>query len=63
MHTRFRTIEFLPSIAAVVRRRESQVEPMAKQMLALQCQSKNVGQTLDVLVPLLRSAQVKLVCR
>jgi hypothetical protein len=63
MPTRFRTIEFLPSSPALVPRRESQFGPMAKQMLARQCQGKNVGRTLDVLLPFLFSVKVKLVCR
>jgi type I restriction enzyme S subunit len=56
----FKTIEFLHPSAALVRRFESQVEPMAKQMLALQRQIQNLRRTRDLLLPRLLSGQVNL---
>lgn len=51
----FKTIEFLHPSAALVRRFESQVEPMAKQMLTLQRQIQNLRRTRDLLLPRLLS--------
>jgi type I restriction enzyme S subunit len=47
----FKTIEFLHPSAVLVRRFESHVEPIAKQMLALQRQIHNLRQTRDLLLP------------
>jgi len=54
----FKTIEFLHPSAPLVRRFESKVEPMAKQMLALQRQVQNLRRTRDLLLPRLLSGQV-----
>jgi len=54
----FKTIEFLHPNAPLVRRFESKVEPMAKQMLALQRQVQNLRRTRDLLLPRLLSGQV-----
>jgi len=51
----FKSIEFLHPTAALVRRFESQVEPMAKQMLTLQRQIQNLRRTRDLLLPQLLS--------
>ena len=56
----FKTIEFLHPASALVRRFESQVEPMGKQMLALQRQIQNLRRTRDLLLPRLLSGQVSL---
>jgi len=56
----FKTIEFLHPSAPLVRRFESQVEPMAKQMLALQRQIQNLRRTRGLLLPRLLSGQVNL---
>ena len=56
----FKTIEFLHPAPALVRRFESQVEPMGKQMLALQRQIQNLRRTRDLLLPRLLSGQVEL---
>ena len=49
----------LPGDAEVaVRRFQSQVEPMAKQMLTLQRQIKNLRRTRDLLLPRLISGQI-----
>jgi type I restriction enzyme, S subunit len=53
----FKTIEFLHPSAALVRRFESQAEPMAKQILALQRQIQNLRRTRDLLLPRLLSGQ------
>ena len=55
----FKTIEFLHPAPALVRRFESQVEPMGKQMLALQRQIQNLRRTRDLLLPRLLSGQVE----
>jgi len=47
----FKTIEFLHPSTLLVRRFESRVEPIAKQMLALQRQIYNLRQTRDLLLP------------
>jgi len=52
----FKSIEFLHPTAALVRRFESQVEPMAKQLLTLQRQIQNLRRTRDLLLPRLLSA-------
>lgn len=52
----FKSIEFLHPTAALVRRFESQVELMAKQMLTLQRQIQNLRRTRDLLLPRLLSA-------
>lgn len=51
----FKTIEFLHPNAVLVRRFESLVEPMAKQMLTLQRQIQNLRRTRDLLLPCLLS--------
>jgi type I restriction enzyme S subunit len=56
----FKTIDFLQPAPALVRRFESQVEPMGKQMLALQRQIQNLRRTRDLLLPRLLSGQVNL---
>jgi type I restriction enzyme S subunit len=56
----FKTIDFLQPAPALVRRFESQVEPMGKQMLALQRQIQNLRRTRDLLLPRLLSGQVEL---
>jgi type I restriction enzyme S subunit len=56
----FKTIEFLHPSAALVRLFESKVEPMARQMLALQRQIQNLRRTRDLLLPRLLSGQVEL---
>ena len=56
----FKTIEFLHPSPALVRRFESHVEPMAKQILALQRQATNLRRTRDLLLPRLLSEQVTL---
>lgn len=56
----FKTIGFLHPSAALVRRFESQIEPMANQMLALQRQIQNLRQTRDLLLPRLLSGQASL---
>ena len=56
----FKTIEFLHPSPALVRRFESHVEPMAKQILALQRQATNLRRTRDLLLPRLLSGQVTL---
>jgi type I restriction enzyme S subunit len=56
----FKTIEFLHPAPALVRHFESQVEPMEKQMLALQRQIQNLRRTRDLLLPRLLSGQVSL---
>jgi type I restriction enzyme S subunit len=45
----------------LVRHFESEVEPMAKQMLALQRQIQNLHRTRDLLLPRLLSGQINLV--
>ena len=54
----FKTIEFLHPSPALVRRFESHVEPMVKQILALQRQATNLRRTRDLLLPRLLSGQV-----
>jgi len=54
----FKTIEFLHPRATLVRCFESQVEPIAKQMLALQRQIRNLRRTRDLLLPRLLSGQL-----
>ena len=54
----FKTIEFLHPSPALVRRFESHVEPMAKQILELQRQATNLRRTRDLLLPRLLSGQV-----
>ena len=56
----FKTIEFLHPSPALVRRFESHVKPMAKQILALQRQATNLRRTRDLLLPRLLSGQVTL---
>ena len=56
----FKTIEFLHPSPTLVRRFESHVEPMAKQILALQRQATNLRRTRDLLLPRLLSGQVAL---
>jgi type I restriction enzyme S subunit len=56
----FKTIEFIYPAPALVRRFESQVEPMGKQMLALQRQIQNLRRTRDLLLPRLLSGQIDL---
>ena len=56
----FKTIEFLHPSPALVRRFESHVEPMAKQILELQRQATNLRRTRDLLLPRLLSGQVAL---
>ena len=56
----FKTIEFLHPSPALVRRFESHVEPMAKQILELQRQTTNLRRTRDLLLPRLLSGQVAL---
>lgn len=56
----FKTIEFLHPNAALVRRFELKVEPMAQQILALQRQIQNLRRTRDLLLPRLLSGQVPL---
>lgn len=56
----FKTIEFQHPSKSIVRLFESQVEPMAKQMLALQRQIQNLRRTRDLLLPRLLSGQVNL---
>ena len=56
----FKTIEFLHPSPALVRRFESHVKPMAKQILALQRQATNLRRTRDLLLPRLLSEQVTL---
>ena len=56
----FKTIEFLHPSAALVQRFESQAEPMAKQMLALQRQIQNLRRTRDLLLPRLLAGQLHL---
>ena len=56
----FKTIEFLHPAPALVRHFESRVEPMGKQMLALQRQIQNLRRTRDLLLPRLLSGQVEL---
>ena len=56
----FKTIEFLHPSPALVRRFESHVEPMAKQILVLQRQATNLRRTRDLLLPRLLSGQVAL---
>ena len=56
----FKTIEFLHPSPALVRRFESHVEPMVKQILALQRQATNLRRTRDLLLPRLLSGQVAL---
>jgi type I restriction enzyme S subunit len=56
----FRTIEFLNPSAPLVRRFESQAEPMANQILALERQIQNLRRTRDLLLPRLLSGQVEL---
>lgn len=53
----FKTIEFLHPSPALVRRFESQVGPMANQILVLQRQIQNLRQTRDLLLPRLLSGQ------
>jgi type I restriction enzyme S subunit len=59
----FRTIEFLNPSAPLVRRFESQAEPMANQILALQRQIQNLRRTRDLLLPRLLSGQIELDAR
>ena len=56
----FKTIEFPHPSPALARRFESHVEPMAKQILALQRQATNLRRTRDLLLPRLLSGQVAL---
>jgi len=56
----FKTIDFLQPAPALVRRFESQVEPMGKQMLALQRQIQNLRRTRDLLLPRMLSGQVEI---
>lgn len=56
----FKTIEFIYPAPALVRRFESQVEPMGKQMLALQRQIQNLRRTRDLLLPRLLSGQIEI---
>ena len=56
----FKTIEFMHPSPALVRRFESHVEPMAKQILELQRQATNLRRTRDLLLPRLLSGQVAL---
>ncbi len=51
----FKTIEFLHPSAALVHRFESQVAPMAKQILVLQRQIQSLRRTRDLLLPRLLS--------
>jgi len=53
----FKTIEFPHPSAVLVRRFESQVEPIAKQMLVLQRQIQNLRRTRDLLLPWLLAGQ------
>ena len=56
----FKTLKFLHPSPALARRFESHVEPMAKQILALQRQATNLRRTRDLLLPRLLSGQVAL---
>jgi type I restriction enzyme S subunit len=56
----FKTIEFLHPAPALVRRFESQVEPMGKQMLTLQRQIQNLRRTRDLLLPRLLSGNLEI---
>ncbi len=56
----FKTIEFLQPSTELVRSFESQVEPMANQMLTLQRQIQNLRRTRDLLLPRLLSGQIAL---
>lgn len=47
----FKTIDFLRPSSVLVRRFESLIEPMAKQMLTLQRQIQNLRRTRDLLLP------------
>ena len=55
----FKTIELLHPSAALVRRFESQVAPMAKQILVLQRQIQNLRWTRDLLLPRLLSGDLR----
>jgi type I restriction enzyme S subunit len=55
----FKTIEFLHPSAALVHRFESQVAPMAKQILVLQRQIQSLRRTRDLLLPRLLSDQLQ----
>lgn len=53
----FKTIDFLHPSESLVQRFESLVEPMAKQILALQRQIQNLRRTRDLLLPRLIAGQ------
>ncbi len=55
----FKTIEFLHPSVPLIRRFESQAEPMAKQILALQRQIQNLRRTRDLLLPRLLTGHLK----
>jgi type I restriction enzyme S subunit len=57
----FKTIDLMHPNVALVWRFESQVESMAKQILALQRQIKNLRRTRDLLLPRLLSGSVSLI--
>jgi len=54
----FKTIDFLQPAPELVCAFESQAEPIAKQMLALQRQTQNLRKTRDLLLPRLLSGQI-----
>jgi type I restriction enzyme S subunit len=56
----FKSIEFLHPSAPLVRRFESQVEPMGRQVLALQRQIQNLRRTRDLLLPRLLAGNLSL---
>ncbi len=56
----FKTIEFIQPPIKLVHRFESVVEPMSKNILALQRQNQNLRRTRDLLLPRLLANQIKL---